>query len=267
VPELSLGDVLGTNIVDLALIFGLVTLLGQGIELKDYEQFKKGRLSTFILILLPYALLLDGTLSRWDGALMLTLFLFNTARILREQEQVMERRAFRAHLRGHVAHTVASRKAFIGKFFQFVGAMVLLIAGAEMLVSSARTLSEHIGIPEFVIGLFLVSFGTSLPEFTVAMRSIKTHHAGVTLGDLFGSAVHNSSLILGVVPLVQPIVVPSVRAAGFAAAVTLAVLLFIYGMLWKRNRLAPWGGAVLLALYGFFLLLQTTLFKGAGLVQ
>lgn len=256
IPELSLGDVLGTNIADLALILGLVTVLGKGLEMQDYEHFKKGRVFTFLLIFSPFLLLLDGTLSRPDGIILLLFFGINTARILREQELVIKQKVFRSHLRKHAQHSFETRKDLIKNFLHFLIAVPLLIFGAEMLVSSVRNLSLIFGVPEFLLGLFLVSVGTSLPEMTVGIRSVLSHHTGVSLGDLFGSAVHNSSLVLGFVAVVQPISAPTTNVFLTTGLFTLAILLFIYFALRKRKRLYAWEGIVLLVTYATFLIFQ-----------
>ena len=125
-----------------------------------------------------------------------------------------------------------------------------------MMVFAVRNLSTIFGVPEFLLGLFLISIGTSLPELTVGLRSVLSHHTGVSLGDLFGSAAINSTLILGVVSLIHPIVAPPLRTFGTTGLFTLVILLFIFISLRNRKHLFPWEGVVLLITYAGFLLFQ-----------
>ena len=256
VSQLSLGDILGTNIANLALILGLVTVLGGGLKLKDYTHFKEGRIFTLITVLTPFAMLLDGVLSRMDGGILLILFAINLIRVLRERDMVVQKKTFRAHLQPHSAMEISTRKHFFREVLIFAVSVPLLLFGAQLLVLSAQNLSAIFNIPEFFIGLFIISVGTSLPELSVGLRSVLTHHVGVSLGDLFGSAVLNATLVLGIVALIAPIEAPSLRATGIAGIFTLAILLFIFGSLRKRNFLYKREGFLLLGTYALFLAIQ-----------
>ncbi|AAC06453.1 calcium/sodium antiporter [Aquifex aeolicus] len=83
----------------------------------------------------------------------------------------------------------------------------LLVKGADMLIEGAGGLARRFGIPEFVIGLTLVAFGTSLPEFTVNVSAALKDASGISLGNVIGSNIANILLILGVASLIKPLTV------------------------------------------------------------
>ncbi len=87
----------------------------------------------------------------------------------------------------------------------FIGGLVFLVKGADLLIDGSSGIARRFGIPEFVIGLTLVAFGTSLPEFTVNTAAAIKGASEISLGNVIGSNIANILLILGVASLIRPI--------------------------------------------------------------
>jgi len=81
----------------------------------------------------------------------------------------------------------------------------VLVKGADLLITGASGLARRIGIPEFVIGLTLVAFGTSLPELTVNIQASFQKASEITLGNVIGSNIANTLLILGIAGMIKPL--------------------------------------------------------------
>lgn len=261
IPELSLGDILGTNIVNLALILGFVAVLGGELELKDYQHFKEGRLFLFLLLIAPLIMLLDGTLSRIDGAFLLAFFSLNILRMLRERERkmVVERKVLRHSLEAHAAHIAATRREFLHRVLVFAISVPLLVASAYVMIFAIRNIAALVHAPEFLIGLFIVSIGTSLPELSVGIRSVTLNKDGVSLGNLFGASALNATLILGVVSLIHPITVARFNAFLIAGIFLVLIISVIYLFLRKRKFLTRKEGFILVTLYLLFVIAQTVI--------
>ncbi|NPA40656.1 MAG: calcium/sodium antiporter [Aquificae bacterium] len=90
-------------------------------------------------------------------------------------------------------------------FFKLVVGLGVLVKGADLLIEGASGLAKRAGIPEFVIGLTLVAFGTSLPELTVNVQASFKSASEITLGNVIGSNIANILLILGVAGLIRPL--------------------------------------------------------------
>lgn len=254
--ELSLGDVLGTNIVNMTLIFGLITVIGGGIVLRDYDQFKQTRIETLILISAPFLLLLDGNLGRFDGLILLSLFVFHIYRISQDREEFVKKKTFKHSMVPHVYHTAASKRQFIGRIVTFVVSVSLLLASAYATVVAVTKLSAVFGISEFIFGLFVVAIGTSLPELIVGLRSIRTNKESISVGNLFGAITINSTLVLGLVSLINPIDITDIAQYAVTVGLTLLTVLVIFGMLAKKHTVARWQGFLFLGAYLLFLGLQ-----------
>ena len=251
-PALVLGNVLGSNIADLSLVIGGAALLG-GEVLVLGEVFTRDMFLTFLVSILPIFLLLDKTLSRLDGAVLLFLYLFYQFTVLRGKRKETRGRGWIKRLLKRLVPLSGNHKREWANFF--LGAALLLLS-ADLLVKSAAHLASSFLIPLLLIGLFLVAVGTSLPELSFEISAIKRREVGMVFGDLLGSVVANSSLILGVTSLLHPVKISAFE--DFLLATTFFV--FIFGLFYfftrTKRKLERWEGAVLLFLYLTFALVE-----------
>lgn len=262
VSTLSLGDVLGTNLVNLTLILGLVAVIGGGIKLADYEQFKKTRLVTLLVVSTPFLLLLDGTLSRIDGIVLIILLILRLWLLINNNSESTTQ-SYKLSTEKHVYHTAENRKKFWTNIVVFSVSCAILVGSAYGVVHSVVQISELLGVSKFVIGLLVIAVGTSLPELTVGIRSIRSDNESMSLGNLFGAVTINSTLVLGVVSIISPISVPEIHQYAVTVGLTLLVIFLIYAILsGGRHILNRWQGVLLLVIYFVFLSLQ--LYYGVG---
>jgi len=255
-PTLALGNVFGTNIVNLTLIIGLVALIGGGIRLdsRGAAFFSYSKWFDVVLIFSPIALLIDGVLSRAEGGLLLGLFLFHMIRIFMAKEFLSYSHPFMEEASSPRAGTL---HFFVRDMGIFMGSVALLLGSSFVVVESAHFLGLSLGIPQILLGLFVVALGTSLPELVFGIRSALLKSGGASLGNLLGAAVLNSTWVLGVTALIHPIVL-SVPALFFASAlfVILSVGVVVF-FLRSQNRLGVREALILIGVYVLFVAFQT----------
>ncbi len=257
-PSLSLGDVFGSNIVNLTFIAGITIVLGRrGVSL-GRDMSGPQLLWTFGAGSLPFLLLLDGQISRVDGVLLLAMFAAYFTFLTRRKQDVME--TADAEPEGKLAHLIESaadrRKKIIRSLALFALGMVLLIGGARLVVEMAGILAAQIGIPIFFIGLFIVAIGTSLPELVYGIRSALSKESELGLGNVIGSSAVNSSLILGVVALIHPITPVAFKAAMASGMFMIAVFAIFFFLLRKGRTLHLREGLLLIVCYLLFVVYQ-----------
>ena len=136
----------------------------------------------------------------------------------------------------------------------------LIIAGAEWLVDGASAIARKLNVSEFVIGLTIVGFGTSCPELVVSLTGAIAGNSDISIGNVIGSNIFNTLLILGVTALVAPIAITrSNRLRDIPATLLVTVLLIVCGM---SFTLFGWGqgdglsrveGIVFLALFAIYI--------------
>jgi len=261
---IAVGNVLGTNIVNLSLVLGLVALISGGIRLDKHASsfFAYSRWFDVVLIFSPIVLLLDGTLSRSDGALLLALFVFHIWRLLSVRKIFFSPPHAYNQSQDHMV--VRKVKKTFKETLYFCLFAALLLGASYAVVQSAGSLSGILGFPELLFGLFVVALGTSLPELVFGVRSAMVHKGEASLGNLLGAAVLNSTWVLGVAALINPIVISSVSlfllSALFVVAVVVVAVLFVK----SNNTISTKEGMFLIVLYILFIIFQ--IFAEFGLV-
>jgi cation:H+ antiporter len=243
VPQISLGDVLGSNVVNVGLILAL-TLCISGIVTPRHAI----RRDFPIALLVPAAiglLSLDGRLSRVDGVL---LFLGFTGWLLATVVDAYRQR--RAAEKG-----LARRPAAWAVVLCVVG-LALLIEAGHLVVTGAKGIARSYGVDEFVIGATIVAVGTSMPELATTVIAKLRGHGDIGLGTILGSNIFNGLLIVAVVALICPI---SIGWREVAVALVFGLLTVACTFPIGSGYLGRGRGILLLVLYGLYLaiVLQT----------
>jgi cation:H+ antiporter len=236
-PQISLGDVLGSNVVNTALILGLV-LLVSGIRCPR-ESVKRDFPVAIFIPIVTGLLLLDGMISRIDGIIMLAMFAAWFAFVIVEARE--QRKA-------SVSKTGKRNPWLV--ICACVFGLGLLMAAGNLIVAGAKGIALSFGISEFTIGATIVAIGTSVPELATAIVSKLRCHDEIGLGTILGSNIFNGLFIVTVAAVICPIkVVP--RDVLVALECGLLAIVFTYpgrGGLIRRSR-----GVLLLALYAAYL--------------
>ena len=239
-PRVSLGDILGSNIVNVALVLG-ITLVFCGLR-SSRAKVKRDLSVAFIGPAALGLLSLDGTLSRIDGLILWGMFgIWIAATILEVRRQ-----------RSATGKALGESRAGLAIGFCGLG-LVLLIAAGRLIVSGAKGIAASLGVDGFIIGAFIVALGTSVPELATAVISRIKGYEEVGLGTVLGSNIFNGLFIIPTVMVIHPIPVPWPAAAvamGFGiAALALTVPT-------KKGMIDRWRGAALLALYFLYVALS-----------
>lgn len=251
---LALGTTLGSNIADISLVIGGAALLGGSFSVAG-EWRKLDLLSVFLAGAMPLFLIMDGFLSRSDGLILLIIYgLYNSSLLKRYRSETTGGGKMNGLLRRMMAR---EKKELGGWFLWLILGVGMLLVSAKMVVSLGTSLAQGLGVPVFLIGLFLVAVGTSLPELVFEVEAIRKKLVGMALGDLFGSVVANSTLILGLTSLINPIKLENgLNEYLLAAAVYGGMFLLLWRLVATKKKLERWEGLLLIAAYAVFVLLE-----------
>lgn len=245
---ISLGNVLGSNIVNIALVLGICILL---VVLKRprfpsflltlaKEEMGSLQFGLFVASIVPLSLLYIGYASRFIGVFLLGIFfyyMFQLARKQRSKEGTVPQ-SEKAGMRRHILLAV-------------VGSVCVIVT-AFFIVESASFVATSVGIPSVVIGATIIAFGTSIPELATSISSTRKGHFNLAIGNIVGSGFINITFILGVALVASPL---TVDISGFAnlAMFSLIINLFLWYFL-SSEKISWREGVLLLFLYSVFLL-------------
>ncbi len=234
---IAIGNVIGSNIANIGLILGLAAFI-RAAAIRKKMEFING-IACFLLTVLGSILILQGyVVSRLDGILLLLAFAFYIFYSIKNPANSI-----------HTPDaTEDARMAGVHVVFGLAGVLI----GSVLLVNSAAAIAHTLGIPESVIGLTLVAFGTSVPELAVSLVAAKKGYFTMVVGNVVGSNIFNILLVLGAAAVASPILVDSpiaFRSTPMMLIVTALMLIFMRTG-WKITRAE---GLVLLLFYGVFL--------------
>lgn len=240
-PILSLGNAFGSLVVNLGLIAGILALITGHIRL-EHAAIKQDIWVTIGFGLLPFLLGLDGAITRADGGVLLIGF-FAYFILLAHQKRLFEQRLDGDFLIGCG-----------GQITALILSGILMIGSARFLVDSGVTMAQAAGIPSFLLGLLVISLGTSLPELSFAIRSAQMGKPELSIGDLLGASVIDVTLVLGITALIRPIegVNQRLYLEVFIASM---VIFLLFAFLFRRNAgIHRFGGALLVGVYIVYLI-------------
>lgn len=253
-PTLSLGDVTGSNIANLSLVVGLTAVIFGKVHVNP-DFLRRDVMIALVAGVLPTILLFDGNLNRVDGLILLSVYAaYSTSFFRRRYSQIAkeqeEEESFVYRFMRQFNHVSVAKRREYGRFF--VG-LALMLLSADLVVRLAAYLAAESNIPKLVIGMVVIAVGTSLPEFAFSFRSVGDHEPSMFFGNLLGSTIANSTLIVGLVSVISPISVRVTHSYFSAAAAFIIIYMTFWYFIKSKHRLDRWEAFLLLVLYGGFL--------------
>jgi len=238
VPDIALGNVVGSNIANILLIIGLSALVWPIRVLGDTLRRDTAVMVAAALVLVPMFAL--GQMGRVSGLLLAAGLVVYLVMADRQAGDV-----------GPEDAGLPAASPLVISVLWVIAGLVALIAGAKLLVDSAVVIARDFGISEAFIGLTIVAVGTSLPELATSLIAAFRRQSEIAIGNIVGSNIFNVLGILGVTALVAPIPVAS-RFLTFDLPVMIAVSVVLAALLLLRPVIGRGTGLVLLAGYAAY---------------
>lgn len=241
--DIALGNVVGSNIANLGLVLGVTVLLG---NITVRKSFYTTDWPVMIIASLLFILFisLDGQLVFWEGLVMvISLFAF-LIYLLRFQKQAVE---------DELPEDDAQLPLYQIVLYLGIGATALW-GGSELLITGAKNLALAFGVSERVIGLTIVSVGTSIPELAASIIAIVKKEKAISVGNLIGSNIFNLLGVLGITAMVLPILVEDqgLITNDIWWMLGISILILPLVLMPKRFQLSWREGVILLVSYGLF---------------
>ncbi len=243
-PDLALGNVVGSNIANLALVLGITVILS---KIDTEKSFYKTDWPVMMLAscLLYVFLVNDSKIVFYEGALLFSLLVVFLVYLLRFQKQAVV---------DEMPEDDEQLPVFKILLFVIIGAIGLW-AGSELLIKGAVSLATDFGVSERVIGVTVVSIGTSIPELAASIIAVLKKEKSISIGNLIGSNIFNILAVLGITAMITPIELKDVELLNYDIFWMLGISFLVLPLVFfpKKLRLDWKDGFILLALYAVFL--------------
>ena len=232
--DVSLGNVVGSNICNITVILGLSALIAP-------VAVHPGLLKLDMPLLAGASILLTGIVLAADGVGRIAAFAFLVCGLWYTVHKIRSSR--RENREAEELPSPGEMRLWAAAVLVVLGLGALTL-GARLFVDSAVFAAHELGISDAVIGLTIVALGTSLPELATSAVAAFKGEQDIAVGNVVGSNLMNILLILGVAPLIRPIAVKDILWTDFA--VMLGVTFALWGLMFFRKRIGRIAGAAFL---------------------
>lgn len=239
---ISLGNIIGSNIFNGMLILGVAALI---VPIKFSSKMLSREipfnlLASVALILVSGSMLVGGAeneyITRYGGLLLLCFF------------AVFIRYTFSISGSDEPAEAVANVSAVKIALF-IVAGLAMLILGGRLFVNGAVAMATALGVSEAVIGITIVSAGSSLPELAVSVNAARKGNVGIALGNVLGSNIMNIFFILGCSATIAPVSLNGFSFVDYYVLLASSLLIYVVAKFWGKSVINRIEGAILILAY------------------
>ena len=247
--EIAIGNILGSNIVNILLILG-VSAMFYSLTTKKNTVWKEIPFSLLAAVLLGVLVndrLIDGynlsELSRTDGIIFLSFFIifiyytFGIAKIREKMDDEVE---------------VVNMSYLKSAVFIFLG-IIGLVLGGKWIVEGAVEIAEYFHVSQSLIGLTIVAIGTSLPELATSIVAAYKKHADIAVGNVVGSNIFNIFFVLGISAIIKPLPFNAVFDFDIMITILASLILFFIMFVGKKHTITKNEGFIMVSLYIFYI--------------
>lgn len=249
IPELSFGEVIGGSVINVTLAIALAALFSKnGIPAKS-RTINTSLIFTSIAAVLPVLLIWDGILSRVDGVILISFFFFYIFWLFSKKDRFTK----------VCEDEQPIQKSFQGSLKSIVKIIFCLIVFAiasDMIVRSASFFAESFDIPVMIIGLFIVALGNCAPEIFFAISTARKGLEWMILGALMGAIVSHSTIVIGIVAMIHPIVITDLSPFLIARIFLFIAIFFFFIFVKTGHHISRREAVFLLFIYIFFIITE-----------
>jgi cation:H+ antiporter len=285
---LIIGNIVGANIADICFVAGAAALFGL-MKTRKIMLIRDGYIMVFASCLL-FAFALNGVISMWEGIIFILLYVAYVFFLFETKKEIEDKSHFTQFVKYFVGfgylplvkcrivdgfrhkdgksplHRMLEkiiclfRQGIFNDFVVLSFSLLAVVFGARYFVTAAVGIAELVGVSHTIIGLTIMSLGTTLPELFVSISAVRKGMGDIAIGNSIGSVITNILLIIGTASIISPVAIQQLTlifSAPFLILVGILLLVFIQEKWYLRKRHA----LVLLAIYAMFWLSAIFIFR------
>jgi len=249
-PQISFGDILGGNLVDLTLVMAIAVLFGSGALPAESEMVQKSAIFTAIIAILPIFLVWDGKLDRADGLVLLGAFALYLWWLFSKEDR------FKKVYKGRPKSPARGYFSFLFNLVKIIIFLALLLIASYAVIDTAQFFSVQLGISLSLVGILIVGLGNCFPETYFSIISARRGENWMILGDLMGSVIVCATLVLGIIALISPFEIKDLSPFLITRIFTIVASLLFIVFIRTGRKITRMEGLFFLSIYILFLLVE-----------
>ena len=240
-PELAIANAVGSNIINITMVLGIIFLISKPFKpTRDF--FAKDSIWALMPILVFLLMSIDGVISKIDAILLFILMFAYLLFLLEDaKSEVLQ----------EVNEELKKDFSWIKSILLLLVGFTLVVVGANFAIDSASNIAQQFGVSEWIIGVVVIAFGTSLPELIVSVAASMKGKVGMAIGNIIGSNLANTTMVIGGAAMVNTLNINLSDYVFDLALMTAATIMLIY--ITANKLYSKPAGISLLILLGLFL--------------
>ncbi len=218
--DLAIANAVGSNILNITLVLGLVFLISKPFESKSIRDFfAKDSIWALLPVLIFLIMSLDEKIDRFDASLLFMLmFAYLLFLLKNSKEDIIQ----------NIDEEFKKNFSWIKSILLLLLGFSMVVGGASFAVDSASSIATQFGVSQWLIGVVIISFGTSLPELIVSISAARKGKVGMVIGNIIGSNLANTTMVIGGAAMVNTLTVNLGKYYFDMALMTVASIMLIY---------------------------------------
>ncbi|MBQ9439841.1 MAG: calcium/sodium antiporter [Paludibacteraceae bacterium] len=243
--DIAITNVLGSNIMNVFIILGITALVYPIASTAEARKLDIPMAMFAGLAVLLMTVIEKNSLGRWDGVILLTIFILYLAYTVHNGKKLQD--------------STSTQKKMMSTWRSLVyviGGLGTLIIGGKLIVDNAVAIARAMNVSDALIGVTIVALGTSLPELATSVIAAVKKNSGIALGNVVGSNIFNVFLILGVSASICELRAYDEIIWDSAMAALSGLLVWLFVMTNKNHEIKRWHGALLLLMYAAYFVVR-----------
>ena len=239
-PDLAISNVLGSNIANLGLVLA-VTILFSPINISKSVYKKEWPIMMFSALYF-LIVILDGVITKIEGAILVCFLIMTISALIKYRDK------------SEIVLEIQNEDSIVKSLITLIFGGVFLFYGSEWFIDGAINLANSFGISERIIGITVVSVGTSIPELVTSLVAVFNKEKSISLGNLLGSNIFNVFAVLGLTSLVTPLSVVDNNIISFDIYIMLFFAALVLPLIFfpKKYVLGRKEGLIILVFYSLY---------------
>jgi cation:H+ antiporter len=219
--DMAISNVIGSNILNISLVLAVIFIITTNIK-PNRDFFAKNSSWTLAPVMLFILMSIDGKIEKFDGILLLLLMFAYILFLIKKAHKIEIEEIEEIKKDNNFSWIKTISLLLIG--------FILVIAGAHFTVESASAIARSFGVSEWIIGIVLISFGTSMPELVISISAVLKGKADIAIGNIIGSNIANITIVIGFSALIRdlPIDLTNQLVIFNLSTMVVATIMLIY---------------------------------------
>ena len=219
-PELSISNIVGSNILNITLVLGIVLVLAKDINPRR-DFFAKDSSWALFPVVIFIAIILGGEISRFSGFILIILMCAYILFLIKHDKDTLE-------LTKDDDIKINTEFNWLKVIILLIIGFLMVVYGADYTVKSASTIAKSFGVSDWIVGVVLIALGTSMPELVVSITAALKGKADMAIGNIIGSNMANITIALGAAAITKPIKIDFYAYMFDISTMLIATLMLVF---------------------------------------